>query len=228
MFRKKEVKNSFVGNRMIAVYNPTSGDSSDLVFRLTSFAKKRGEKSVVVELPCIGIPRISYRLGLTELEQSKTIDQLLIDYDRDMLNGIKQYIYTSDNFDGLLIQPRSKPDVPTIFKLQNEKTLMEIPGYLKSNLVDYHNVFFVLQGQLCNPMTFFSLREADYEVLAIKESIELIWTYSLYKTLKEDYAIDKSSISMYSEIRNQDFKEHKLYYKPSDLFEMWDRKEVNA
>lgn len=226
MFRRKKEKEP-VGSAkgvMIVLWNPAGSDSSLLLEKLLSHVKKREETAVVVELPCLGLPRVAYRLGVSDLEHAQTVDQLLIDYDRGMLKEIHQYIHQFDGFDGLLIQPKSKPDSPTLIRLQQDKTLQVIPAYVKVHLSGYHYIFVVLQGQLIHPMTFFSLREADQVVLNMNEPVEIIRTYAACKALRQDY--DVQNVSLFSnEFRNSDFKEEPILSRPEQLFEKWEGEE---
>ncbi|MGG1878812.1 hypothetical protein ABDI30_14730 [Paenibacillus cisolokensis] len=225
MFRMKKEKEPTRSAKgvMVAVWNPAGSDSSLILEKLLSHVKKREETAVVVELPCLGLPRVAYRMGVSELEHAQTVDQLLIDYDRGMLQGIHQYLQHFEGFDGLLIQPKSKPDSPTLIKLQQDKTLSELPAYLKVNLSGYHYIFVVLQGQLIHPMTFFSLREADYVVLSMNEPVEIIRAYAAYKALRQDYDVQSASLFS-SEFRNGDFKEEPILSRPEQLFALWEGK----
>ncbi|WP_039834677.1 hypothetical protein, partial [Paenibacillus sonchi] len=151
---------------VMALWNPAGGDSTELLEALLPLLRKAEESVAIVEFPCLGVPRIAYRFGLEEVASVQTIDQLLIDYDRGMLQPFHSYLFPHEGADCLLIQPRSKPDSPVLLKLQQEQTLLELPAYLKAQLSGYDWVFFVLQGQLIHPMTFFALRAADKVVLA--------------------------------------------------------------
>ncbi|GIO42298.1 hypothetical protein [Paenibacillus apis] len=226
MFRRKTEKEPARSAKgvMVALWNPAGTDSSSLLERLLNHVKKREETAVVVELPCLGLPRVAYRMGVSELEHAQTVDQLLIDYDRGMLQGIHQYLQHFEGFDGLLIQPKSKPDSSTLIKLQQDKTLSELPAYLKVHLSGYHYIFVVLQGQLIHPMTFFALREADHDVLNMNEPVEIIRTYAACKALRQDY--DVQNVSLFSnEFRNSDFKEEPILSRPEQLFTRWEGEE---
>lgn len=221
LFKKTEAKTTKSPKGcMVVLNNPAGGDTLKVLEKLLLIAKKRSETCAVAELPCLGIPRIAYRFGI-EPEAAQTVDQLIIDYDRGFVQDIHRYLYTHDGWDGLLIQPGSRPDMPTILKLQNEQTLMEIPGYLKSLLAGYNWIFVVTQGQMIHPMTFFSLREADHVVLVIDNPIDLIRTYATFKTLKQDYSINENRMTMFSFTKNSDFKEHKIVSRPEELFQTW-------
>ena len=220
MFKKTEAQKSPKGC-MVVLNNPAGGDTLKVLEKLLLIAKKRGETCAVAELPCLGIPRIAYRFGI-EPEAAQTIDQLLIDYDRGLVQEIHRYLYSYGDWDGLIIQPNSRPDMPAILKLQNEKTLMEIPGDLKSYLAGYNWIFVVTQGQLIHPMTFFSLREADHIVLVMDDPMDLVRSYAMYKTLKQDYSVDEGKMSLFSFVKNSDFKEHRIVCRPEELFQMWE------
>lgn len=205
---------------MIALWNPAGSDPTIMLEKLLAEMKKQEETVVVVELPCLGIPHVAYRFGVSELENEHTTDQLLIDYDRNMIKGIHSYLHHYDGFDGILVQPKSKPDNPTLIKLQQTNTLLDISAYLKANLLGYDNIFVVLQGQLIHPMTFFALQEADEVVLGINEPIELIRSYSAYRTLKQDY--NMKAIHLLSKDKNTEFTEAKVYYRVDELFVAWE------
>ncbi|GIP08239.1 hypothetical protein J1TS5_04090 [Paenibacillus macerans] len=205
---------------MITLWNPAGSDPSPLLLKLLQLVNKREETAVVVEMPCLGIPRVAYRLGISDLEHAQTVDQLLIDYDRGMLQGIHDYLHHFDGFDGLLVQPKSKLDNPVLIKLQQDKTLQEIPAYLKIHLSGYHYIFVILQGQLIHPMTFFSLRESDHVVLSMNEPVEIIRSYTAYKTLRQDYALQ--NMYLFSETKNGDFKEETILSRPEQLIAAWE------
>lgn len=218
---KKETRQPTVKGRMVALWNPSGADAFPLLEKLLAFVKKREQTAVVVEFPCLGIPRIAYQLGVSELEPKETVDQFLIDYDRAMLQGIHQYLHSFDGFDALLIQPKSKPDTPTLIKLQQQKTLQEVPTYLKLHLSGYDNIFVVLQGQMIHPLTFFSIRETDHLVLAMNSPMELIHAYTAYKTLNQDYGFVSHMFNVNgSDLR--DFKEEKMYSRADDLVSRWE------
>lgn len=222
-FQKKKQKQQEVikaKGRMIALWNPAGSDPTLVLEKFLTVVKKQEETAVVVELPCLGIPHVAYRFGISELDHKHTIDQLLIDYDRNMLKGIHSYVYHYNGFDGILIQPKSKPDSPTLIKLQQSNTLLDIATYLKANLLGYDNIFVVLQGQLIHPMTFFALQEADQVVLGMNEPIEIIRSYATYRTLKQDY--NMNSLHLLSEDKNTDFTEAKVYYRVDELLATWE------
>lgn len=218
---KKEIQQPSAKGKMVALWNPSGSDSFPLLEKLLALVKKRGQTAAVVEFPCLGIPRVAYQLGMTELKPSETVDQFLIDYDRMMLQGIHQYLHSFPDFDALLIQPKSKPDTPTLIKLQQQSTVQEAPRYLKLYLSGYNYIFVVLQGQMIHPLTFFSIREADHLVLAFNEPIELIHAYAAFKTLKQDYGVASIIFNVNSSDLS-DFKEEKICSRVEELCSRWE------
>ncbi|MBY9079584.1 hypothetical protein KIH86_08470 [Paenibacillus sp. HN-1] len=209
-------------NTVMALWNPAGGDSSELLEALLPLVRKAGESVAVVEYPCLGVPRIAYRFGLEDIPPAQTIDQLLIDYDRGMLQPFHSYLLPHEEVDCLLIQPRSKPDAPVLLKLQQENTLIDLPVFLKAQLSGYDWVFFILQGQLIHPMTFFGLRAADKVVLVAREPLEWIRAVGAYALMKEDYGFSTEQLLMFSEsrhslIREQGKKDFNLIAQPAEL-----------
>lgn len=226
MFSKKNNVSSqeVEKGKVVTIFRAAGGSSVPLLNKLVTALRKRNETTIVVEFPCLGIPQVAYNIGITEIEPEHTIDQLLIDYDRGMLKGIDTYIRQYPLFDGILIQPRARPDMPTLLKLQSEKTLFELPTYLKNQLNEYDNIVFVVQGQLIHSMTFFAVRDADHIILSMQESEEVIRTYATYKTLHEDYAISTNRMTLFSETK-LNFAEAPIVSKVNDLPSLWKRQE---
>lgn len=200
-----------VGNEVgknIVVYNPSGRDCSQTAIRLAK-ELNRNESVILVEFPCIGIPRLAYSLLVEEnldIPKEKAIDQLLVDYERDNLKAIEDYIVRGKEFDFLSIHPKGKPDLPTLLKLTKNNTLVSIPRLLKRNLRErYSSVIYVLQGQLVHPMTLVSLKQADAIVLEFSDVSETVWNYTLYNKLMEDYGIGAQNMLWYSALKNHEF-----------------------
>lgn len=207
---------------VMALWNPAGGDSSELLEKLMPLLRKNGESMAIVEFPCVGIPRVAYRFGLEEVPANQTIDQLLIDVDRGMLEPFHSYLLPHEGADCLIIQPRSKADAPVLLKLQQESTLIELPSFLKNQLSSYDWVFFVLQGQLIHPMTFFALRASDSVVLLAKEAMEWIRMAGTYTLLKNDYGFRQDQLIMFtgmrrSLLRKQTKNDMNLIVHPAEL-----------
>lgn len=224
LFKMKKEAVAERNQTVMALWNPAGSDTSELLEALLPLLRKQGESVAVVEFPCLGVPRVAYRFGLEDIPPAQTIDQLLIDYDRGMLQPFHSYLLPHEEVDCLLIQPRSKPDAPVLLKLQQEQTLVELPAYLKAQLSSYNWVFFILQGQLIHPLTFFGLRAADKVVLVAHEAIEWIRTVGAYTLMKENYGFSAEQLLMFSESRHsliqQSKKDFNLIAQPAELLKL--------
>ena len=222
---RSDVKTSIsTGNKSknIVVYNPAGKDSTMIALSLAKQAKEiAAAKGIIVEFPCIGIPRLAYNVFVEkdlDVRKEQSIDQLLVDYERDDLKSLEDYIVKGNDLDLLAIYPKSKPDLPTLLKLNQNKTLVDVPQLLKQRLCEsYNQVWFALQGQLIHPMTLISLKQADVIVMVFSDVSDLVWSYAIYKKLIEDYGINNNRILWYSEVKNHEFKAVPVYGKGREL-----------
>lgn len=180
----------------------------------------KGSRTLWVEFPCLGIPRLSYALDQVRLEKERTIDTLLVDYDRHERNSLHDYIVETEYGDCILINPRARPELPTSRMLETNKTLIDMPVYIRLQMQEkYDYIFFILQGMMYHPMTHFSLRNSDISILHSSISYEFIGNYTNYKNLYERFGVTKDRMCLYVSDINimQNFKEEKVYSKVNDL-----------
>ncbi|MCY9542851.1 Flp pilus assembly complex ATPase component TadA [Paenibacillus alvei] len=205
--------------KTISIANLGGGNSTEFVLDMMKNLPK-GSRSLWVELPCLGIPRLSYALDQVRLEKEKTVDSLLIDYDRQERKSLDDYIVKTDYGDCMLINPRARPEIPTPRMLETNKTLIDMPVYIRLQMQGkYDYIFFVLQGMMYHPMTHFSLRSSDVCILHTAVSYEFVGNYTNYKNLYERFGISKDRMCLYVEDINitQNFKEEKVFSKISEI-----------
>ncbi|NHN34889.1 ATPase, T2SS/T4P/T4SS family [Paenibacillus agricola] len=205
--------------KSIAVYHPCGGDVSMLALSLAKmdYAAK-GSKGIITEFPCMGIPRLSYAAFENKYEKEKTIDQILIDYERDSLRSLDDYVVKTNEVDLIPIYEKSRPDLPTLLKLNKNQTLLDVPQLINHRLKEhYQRVWFILQGQLISPMTLMTLQQADCIVLTFNDVSELIWTLSMHKRLIDDYRIDPNRVIWNSTIKAHGFIEVNVLRDLSEL-----------
>ncbi|WP_348622610.1 ATPase, T2SS/T4P/T4SS family [Paenibacillus polymyxa] len=204
----------------IAIANFGGGDSSSFVFELLKQLPK-GSKSIVVEFPCLGIPRIGYATQdekITELQKTKTMDQLILDYDRIGSIDVNDYVFTSNYVDFILTNPNALTDNPVIRKVKSNRTLINLPLFLKSELGEkYDYIFFVTQGTMIHPMTNFAIRMADAVVLYSNRDAELIGNVLNGKRIVEIFGVANERLFLFSADRHVRFKERPVYKKCSLL-----------
>lgn len=219
MFGRKKQTVTLSRNYTIAFFSPNGSDVSGVAKEFAEYALKLDPAytSILCELPCLGMPRLAFEYD-EQIPKEKSIDQLLVDYERQAVESVDDYIVKDHNIHFIPIFSRIKPDTPTILKLQSNDTLIEIPTYIMRELQgQYRFINLILQGQLIHPMTFFSVRQADVVVITINNSKELPWGYATFTRLVEDYGISRDSIFLHSTTFIPEFKEESLTFKFGDL-----------
>ncbi|MBA9086497.1 pilus assembly protein CpaF [Fontibacillus solani] len=213
--------------KTIAFGNLAGGNATSGVLRLLQHLPKN-TKAAVVELPCLGIPKLSYALqdnDLLKLSKERTIDQLILDFDRKNLQDLQSYIYTSGNADYFLINPKSVPEAPVVRKLSSNQSLIDLPMMLKERLQGYDYLFLVTQGTLIHPATHFALRTADAAVLYATEAVDFVGNYTHYRKLEQIFGVDSSRLFLFVTDNNVKISEAKVYHRYSELLKEWERLE---
>ncbi|MGG4108822.1 ATPase, T2SS/T4P/T4SS family [Paenibacillus lautus] len=191
--------------KFISFSNLAGGDAVQGLLRVIQLLSKKNSVAVV-ELPCLGLPRLSYVLGKDEvlkLEKERSVDQLLIDYERKLLKPLGDYILKSGGVDYLLVHPKSLPEAPVIRKLESNMPLIQTPFYLQQQLKGkYDYVFMLTQGRLIHPMTFFAIRSADAAVLYCSETADFVQNYTHYKKLREIFGMVDKRLFLFAQDHN--------------------------
>lgn len=203
---KKEPIQRELGDRQftVAVWTPGGSDGCPIALELAHFyAEATQEKVVIVELPCLGIPRLALHVDLYDKE--KNTDKLLLDFERSEYTNIypaKYLLPVNDLVSVMVNNPYATPDLSINLKLNNLGTLTDFPRYLKNNLFleGYKFVIYVLQGQLHHPLTFFALRESAQVVFNVNFPIELGWCLSCFKKLTDTYNQPEEKFALYSSV----------------------------
>lgn len=186
--------------RTFAIYSPYGVDVSSISVEL---AQAAGDKSVIVEFPCLGIPRLSTIYPDYQFNDDKTMDKLLLDFERNSTKPFDHYVQKFDGFDAICIDPKVSPDLPTILKVNHTRSMLELPGHVRETMLQYYQtLIFSLQGQLVHPMTFYSLRTADVIVVYFDKLTEMTWALLTYQKLMEDYSVSQDRMLLYSPVKN--------------------------
>lgn len=216
----KDMRSTLKTAKTIAIANLGGGDSSSFVFELLKQLPK-GSKSAVVEFPCLGRPRVSYstqNTKIADLKKEQCIDQLILDYDRNAPEALDKYTFQDGLVDYLLIHPRSLQENPVVRKVSTNKTLIDLPLYLKLKMQGaYDFVFFVTQGTLIHPTTHFSLRVADATVLYSESSVDFVGNVTTYNRLKDVFGVAQERLFLFSADPNVQLKEAPIYSRGSEL-----------
>lgn len=212
-------------SKMITIANLGGGDVVQGVIACVKSLPKNS-RALIVEMPCLGMPRLGYALQQEEvikLPKQKTIDQLILDYDRKEQQTLEAYICKQEQVDLLLIDPRSLPETPVIGKLSSNQSLIELPLYLKKQATAYDYLIVVTQGRLIHPTTHFSLRVADAVVLYNADPVDFAQNYAHYKKLQEIFGVDSERMFMFAQSAHIKLDSLKVHHKYADLFKAWEQ-----
>jgi len=207
--------------QVIAFANLGGGDAIQGVKKLIrSFPKD--QRIVVVEFPCVGLPRLAYtfneQIAVAELSKERTVEQFLLDLDRQSLKPVQEYMVRQDGVDYLLVNPRSQPETPLTRKLSSNQTLISAPVVLRHQLeTDYDVIIFLTQGTLIQPTTHFALRTADAAILYGANSIDFIGNYTHYCRLTHVFGVNKERLFLFTEDSNVRIEEATVYSRFNDL-----------
>ena len=185
----------------VALFDPNSGDTSETAMYIAQEWKKNtGKKAVIVEFPCLGLPRMYGRIENSEsLLKDQGIEQFLLDLERKDLKSFDDYMFHGEDADFMIVNPKTNLDIPVLVKLSDAKTPMVAPIHLKRGLSAYYDlIIFSLQGQIFHPMTFFSLRQADGIILTFSDLFTVPISYMSYKKLL-NYGISESQVALYTQ-----------------------------
>ncbi|MDD4146694.1 MAG: hypothetical protein PHS83_06365 [Clostridia bacterium] len=203
--RKKPLKKTFLEKPLtVSLWTPGGSDGCSVALELAHYvADTYQEKVVMVEWPCLGIPRLAIHVNLYDKE--KNTDKLLLDFERSEdkeIYPIRYLLKFSDLISVMTINPYSAPDISINLKLKKLQTMTDLPRYLKDNLYleGYKFIIYILQGQLHHPLTFFGVRESDQVVLNVNFPIELGWGLNCCHKLINSYNQPQQKFALYSSV----------------------------
>ena len=206
--------------KVITVANLAGSDAVDCAIELISQFPK-GTKNIIVEMPCIGSPRLAHRKFSKELmmvKKENTIDQFFLDYDREEPKDVKQYIIEYNKVDYMLLYPKSFSDNPVTNRLNSNRSLIEGPGYLKQHLQhEYDHIVILVQGMLTHPTTFFSIRCADNVVLYSDRKTDQIGNEMSHDRLYEFFGVAKERLFLFSSDKHAASMDHKVYTRYNEM-----------
>jgi cellulose biosynthesis protein BcsQ len=150
--------------KTIALWACTGYNNSELSFRIAK-ELSRHHRSLVVELPCLGIPRLGFVCNI--MDRERHAEAAILDLDNG--KGFNwDLVHKSDGLSLLPANVFAAPDYPVFSKVELN-TLIEFPRMMISESAkkEYQWVVFDCQGQLTNPMTFFALKQSEKVVIPV-------------------------------------------------------------
>jgi len=187
-FRNHPSPPSEIRRQTIAVWSPGGNNTSVVSLALAkSISAYTG--TVLVELPCLGIPHLAVESGL--MDRGKHVDAALLEYERNGSSPIDFCINTGQNLALLAANPYALPDHPVVHKISAPETLQNFPEFCvtQARKNSYRVVIFDCQGVLASPMTFYALRLADAIILVVERPSDIAWTLLNKKRLIDGYNI---------------------------------------
>jgi cellulose biosynthesis protein BcsQ len=164
----------------------------------------RQYKSLLVELPCLGIPRLGFISNI--MDRDRHTEAAILDLDKE--KALDWALI--HRIDGLSLLPANvfaAPDYPISAKV-DLNTLIEFPGMIieEGQKKEYQWVFFDCQGQLTNPMTFFALKKTDKVMIPVENPGDAAYALANIKRLVN---IFKHPADKFFVLANEDLEEIK-------------------
>jgi len=187
-FPKKLMAAATAGNLAIAVWSPGAYNTAGISLRLAKEAA-RHTNTALVELPCMGIPRLALEAGI--LNRANHTDAAILAYERNGSSPLKFCHNISDTLAVLPANPYALPDHPVVHKVTGSDTLQSFPGFFldQARTGGYSAVIFECQGGLVSPMTFCALRKSGKVLLVVDGPSDIAWSLLNKKRLTETYNV---------------------------------------
>ena len=181
--------------------NNTAAFSLKLAEELSQLARV-----ILVELPCLGIPRLSFALEKWDHEQ--TIETVLTKY---WFNGTimgKGFYEHTPNLALLPISPFAQPDNPLVNRVGLE-VLKNFPGHFANSVwkKGWEIVLFICQGQLIHPLTFFALQSAQQVFLPVNDPSTIAYSTLNIKKLQDVFRFPIQKFKVIAPQHNELIKE---------------------
>lgn len=160
--------------QVVAIWGPAGNNTAPFSWELAQELAKYA-RVMLVELPCLGIPRLSFAANI--LDRNKHVEAALTEYwykgqlAADYLDEIEQ------NLALLPICAFANPDSPLTARVALD-VLREFPVALinSGRQKGYEVIIFVCQGQLTNPLTFFALKYAQRVIMPVNDPSAIAYT----------------------------------------------------
>ena len=191
-FRNNTSTPLLVRKQTVVVWSPggknTTAISLALAQRISAYTR-----TILVELPCLGIPRLAIEAGI--MDRTNNADAAILEFERKGGSPLRFCTRCGDNLIILPANPYALPDHPVVHKVSDSRTLPEFPGFLinEAEKSGHQVVIFDCQGVLASPMTFYSLKLADKIILVVDKPSDIAWSLLNKKRLVEGYEINEKS-----------------------------------
>lgn len=189
LFFKKTKEVFTIKEQVITVWSPAGLNTAKVSWPLANHIA-RHTTIALVELPCMGIPRLALQADC--LDRTLHTDAAILEYERKNSSPIDFCQKVSDNLAILAANAYALPDHPVVHKVENSQTVQSFPAHFinRARKKGYSVIIFDCQGVLVSPMTFFALKQANTIILVVDDPSDLAWTLINKERLVDAYDID--------------------------------------
>lgn len=147
------------------IWGCTGMDTAELSYRLAKAESEKG-KTLVVELPCLGIPRLGFAANV--MDRIRNVESVIMKTEQKIPLNWEMIHSLNEQLGILTASVFATPDSPMVSKV-NLSTLIGFVQCIKdfAEKEKCRHLIFDCQGQLTSPMTFFALKAADSVVIPI-------------------------------------------------------------
>lgn len=166
---------------VVTLWSPAGISTAQLSLNL-SRELARTARTLLVELPCLGIPRLGFITNIADRENNT--ETAILEMEK---KGELSLNYLHKRTEDLAILPANvfaAPDFPVSIKVETE-TLIDFPGAIvrAAYKKGFQRIVFECQGQLTSPMTFFALKHAAHILIPVQEPGEIAYSLINVKRL---------------------------------------------
>lgn len=153
-----------------AVWSCAGFDTSPLSYHLGQAEAEKG-RAMVVELPCLGIPRLGFTANAMDLD--KTFETLMGHLQNNRALTWEMLHQDSETLGIAAASVYASPDHPLVSTLSTDY-MVKVPDYLEQFALQegVRHLIFECQGQMTHPMSFFAIRKSERVVIPITKATE--------------------------------------------------------
>ncbi|HHY06061.1 MAG TPA: hypothetical protein GX532_03670 [Clostridia bacterium] len=204
LFRKRKASAQFLNipPQVITIWGPGGNNTAQFSLKLAQELAKHAHV-LLVELPCLGIPRLSFATNI--LDRNNHVEAALTEFWYKGKISLDYLYKMGDSLALLPICAFANPDNPLTARVELD-VLKKFPVHLinSARQKGYGVVILICQGQLTHPLTFFALKYAERIIMPVSDPSTLAYSSLNIKKLVYTFKfpLEKFTVvaSKYSEI----------------------------
>lgn len=164
-----------------AIWGCSGTDTSELSYRLAQAEAEKG-KTLVAELPCLGIPRLGFASNI--MDRVRNVETFIMKIEQNQPLTWQQVFEVNQNLSVLPASVFATPDCPIVSKV-SLSTLIDVAPRLINFAENEQCRHLILdcQGQLTSPMTFFALKAAGNIVIPVAKPTDAAYVLANIRRL---------------------------------------------